>query len=156
MSDKLADVLIAAAGGITAAFAGGKPAAVVAAAAGKPAANKTPPAAGPKAGYPQTLEGRRAAAGKPAATQTKPPQKAPAGKYTADQVKAKMREVLNTPGLGRPIVVNVLDENANGAKGWGDVKPEYYDALYEAFDNELKGGAAGEAAGADADLGDLA
>jgi hypothetical protein len=147
MSDKLADVLIAAAGGITAAFAGGKPAA---AAAGKPAANKTPPAAGPKAGA------NGAAAGKPAATQTKPPQKAPAGKYTADQVKAKMREVLNTPGLGRPIVVNVLDENANGAKGWGDVKPEYYDALYEAFDNELKGGAAGEAAGADADLGDLA
>ena len=150
MSDTLADVLIAAAGGITAAFAGGKPAAVVAAAAGKPAANKTPPAAGPKAGA------NGAAAGKPAATQTKPPQKAPAGKYTADQVKAKMREVLNTPGLGRPIVVNVLDENANGAKGWGDVKPEYYDALYEAFDNELKGGAAGEAAGADADLGDLA
>ena len=150
MSDKLADVLIAAAGGITAAFAGGKPAAVVAAAAGKPAANKTPPAAGPKAGA------NGAAAGKPAATQTKPPQKAPDGKYTADQVKAKMREVLNTPGLGRPIVVNVLDENANGAKGWGDVKPEYYDALYEAFDNELKGGAAGEAAGADADLGDLA
>lgn len=149
MSDKLADVLIAAAGGITAAFAGGKPAAVVAAAAGKPAANKTPPA-GPKAGV------NGAAAGKPAATQTKPPQKAPAGKYTADQVKAKMREVLNNPGLSRPIVVNVLDENANGAKGWGDVKPEYYDALYEAFDNELKGGAAGEAAGADADLGDLA
>jgi len=151
--NKLADVLIAAAQGVVHAFpAAGKPAAVTAgkpatATTGKPANNKLAPAA--KAG--NGAADKPGAAAKPS---TKPGAKV--GQYTSDQVKDKMREVLQAPGGGRDLVISILDEECNGAKSFGDVKVEQYDALYEAFGAALKGGETGEGqSGADAgdDLG---
>ena len=146
MSDKLADVLIAAAGGITQAFAAG---AGKTPAAPKPSANKTPdkPATTAASGAKAANGAAGAATTKPATAAAKPADvqkaakpKAPAGQYNAEQVKNKMREVLQAPGLGRERVIEILDEEAGGAKQFGDVKPEDYDKLYEAFDGALNSG----------------
>jgi hypothetical protein len=80
-----------------------------------------------------------AAASKATTATQKPAQQKQVGQYTADQVKEKMRAVLQAPGLGRTRVIEILDEEA-GAKTFGDIKPDKYDAVYEAFEVALNSG----------------
>lgn len=105
--------------------AGAKPAATAAAAAAaKPAAAPAKPAA-------------TAAAAKPAAAPAKPaaaaaPAKAPGGKYNVDQVREKIREVASNAALGKVSATNILEDDGGGAKRVTDLKPENFDAVYEA------------------------
>jgi hypothetical protein len=95
-----------------------KPAATAPAAAGKPATVTAP------AGKPATT---KPAATKPAATAPK----AQVGKYTEDQVRAKIREVASNEALGKQEALDILDENGN-VQNVSQLKPENYDKVYEA------------------------
>jgi hypothetical protein len=106
----------------------------------KPAApNKTPaaPPAAPKAAAPGTAAPKpappKAAGAAPAAAA-----KAPGGKHTAEEVRDAIKKVATNPSLGKQTALNILDENA-GVQNVSAVKPENFDAVFEACEVELRG-----------------
>lgn len=119
-------------------------------AAAAPAAGKATPAAAPKAapaaaGKPATAAAAKPAAAAPAAA------KAPGGKYNSEQVRVAIRAVATNSNLGKQSALDILDQDGNGVKAVKDLKPENYDAVYEACQALLSG--EGEApAAADDDL----
>ena len=58
--------------------------------------------------------------------------KGPNGKYTADQVREKIREVATNASLGKQDAADILDQDGGGVKRVTDLKPENYDKVYEA------------------------
>jgi hypothetical protein len=110
-----------------AAKAAAKKAAAEKAAAEKAAAEKAAAAAAAAANKgAATSAGGKGAAGAPAGTT-----KAPGGKRSLDDVRAMIRKVATTEGLGKPDAVNILDEEG-GVKSVAELKPEHYDSVYEA------------------------
>ena len=106
-------------------------------------------------------DGKGATAGKPATKPAAKPAaaatggaKAPNGTHTQDEVRDQVRKVLAAPGLGREAVISLFKENGGGAMNFNDLKPEFYDAMFEAAAGELSSGEGGApAAGANDDLG---
>jgi hypothetical protein len=128
---------------------GGKPAAAT-----KPAAAAAPaPATKPAAAAAPAKAGRPALAIKPPATPGGHT-KGPGGKHTQDQVRDMLRKVATTAGLGKQSAIDILTENAGGATSFNNLKPEFYDAVFEGCESAL---ASGEGGGvtkpADDDLG---
>lgn len=81
-----------------------------------------------------------------AATPPKQPDKAPGGKYTAAQVLDKLRVLAKQ---NKELALKTINENGGGAVKFSEVKPEFYDALYEAINSELTNGDSG---GSDDDI----
>lgn len=90
----------------------------------------------------------KAASGKPAQKPAQQPNKAPGGKHTADEVRDVLRKLAQT---NKDLAVKIVSENGGGANKFTEVKPEYYDALYEAISAELENGDSG-GGGADNDF----
>lgn len=93
------------------------------AAADKVAADK---AAAEKKAAATASGGKGAPATAPAGTT-----KSPGGKRTLDDVRAKIRAVATTDGLGKTDAVAILEEEG-GVKTVAELKPENYDAVFEA------------------------
>lgn len=146
ISKKLSDIHTALKGGTAPAAAGGKPATPPAGAgtAGKPATAAPGTAAGKApgtaatAGKPATAAGNKAAGSAPAAGA-----KAAGGKHTAEEVREIIKKVATNKALGRDAAINILDENA-GVQNVSSIKPENFDAVYEACEVELAGVAGSE------------
>lgn len=167
MSDVLLERLAKAAEGILAHMQkSGAPA------AGAGAGAKTPPAGGtapkPDAAAAKAAADKKAAADAKAAADKKaaadaaakaaakpsgPPSgtKAPGGKYTIDQVREKIREVATNPSLGRQSATDILDADGGGVKKITDLKPENYDAVYEACQVALQSEGSAPSAASDED-----
>lgn len=86
-----------------------------AAAKAKPAAAPAAPA-GPKAGT-----------------------KAPGGKHTVEEVREIIRKVAADKNLGKPSARDILKDDGGGVERVLDLKPEFYDAVYEACEVLLGG-----------------
>ena len=124
-----------------------------AAAAGKPAAAAGKPAAAAAAGKPAAAAAAAgkpaAAAGKPAAAAGKPAAaaadsvKAPGGVHTQGEVRKAIQDVISKEG-GKQSVMDILAAEAPGAASLSSVKPEAYDAIYEACQNVLNESGGGE------------
>jgi hypothetical protein len=102
----------------------------------KPAAAPKPEAAKPAAA-PKPEAAKPAAAPKPAAAAPKPaaapaPTKAPGGKYTSDQVREVIRKVATNKSLGKQSALDILDQDGGGVQNVTNLKPEFFDAVYEA------------------------
>lgn len=132
---------------------GGKVGTVAAAAAGA-AAGATPPK--PAAAPPKPPAAGAKAPDKPAATPPKPAgskppaaaaasTKGPGGKYTSEQVRDVIRKVATNPALGKQSAMDVLDQDGGGVTNVTNLKPELFDAVYEACAVLLAGDGAGEA-----------
>jgi hypothetical protein len=67
-----------------------------------------------------------AAKGPPAGT------KAPGGKHTIEDVRDIIRRVASDPALGKAAAADVLTDDGGGAARVTDLKPDKYDAVYEA------------------------
>lgn len=155
------DRLATAAEGILAKLSGAtvtlsKPAASVPAASGKPAAASGKPAnaaAAGKAADKAATGGKAAAApGKAPATPVKAPAtpvKAPGGKYNSTQVREALRAVSANPALGKQSARDVISEDGGGATNFAEVKPEFYDAIYEACQVLLSGDGQGQGGAAE-------
>lgn len=148
MSDALLERIAKAAEGLLAHLKGGggavapKPGAAGAATPPKPAATGPKPGAAgaatpPKPAANKTNKG--AAAPPPAAA------KAANGKYNSDQVRDIIRKVATNANLGKQSAVDILDQDGNGAPNVMTLKPEFYDAVYEACQVALQGEGGAEA-----------
>ena len=118
-----------------------------AAAAAKPAAAAAKPAAKPAAKA-------AAKAATPAATAPKPAPKG--GVHGEADVRKLVKAVANHPKLGTTHAANILDEEA-GVANVSAVKPEFYDAVYDALAakiDEVDGAAGDEDAAADETAGE--
>lgn len=78
--------------------------------------------------------GKGAAASGPAAGT-----KAPGGKHTIEQVREVIRKVATNATLGKTSAQDILDSDGNGVKNVTELKPEFYDAVYEACTVLLNG-----------------
>ncbi len=58
--------------------------------------------------------------------------KAPGGKHTIDEVREMIRKVASNASLGRETAKEILMDDGGGAEKVPDIKPENYDAVYEA------------------------
>ena len=117
------------------------------AAAAKPAAAAAKPAAKPAAKA-------AAKAATPAATAPKPAPKG--GVHGEADVRKLVKAVANHPKLGTTHAANILDEEA-GVANVSAVKPEFYDAVYDALAakiDEVDGAAGDEDAAADETAGE--
>jgi len=103
------------------------------------AAKKAAEAAAAKAAA--AKPGAAAGKGAPAAAATK----APGGKYNSDQVRDMIRKVAANPNLGKQSARDILEADGGGVTTVSEVKPENFDAVYEACQVALSG----EGAGAD-------
>jgi hypothetical protein len=156
MSDKLLERIataletIAAAASKTAATPAAAAAKPATAAAAKPAAAAAKPAAAaakPTVTVPPGKPATKPAAAKAAAAAPK----TQVGKYTEDQVRAKIREVASNEALGKQEALDILDENGN-VQNVSQLKPENYDKVYEACQaalNAIPGAEEPEAAAGD-------
>lgn len=144
---------IAAAGSATAVKAPAattKPAAAAPAAA-KPAAAKpaaTPAAAG-KAAATAAPAAAKPAAAKPAAAAA--PTKAPGGKHSSDEVRDIIRKVATNPGLGKQSALDILDTDGGGVTNVTNLKPEHFDAVFDAANALLSAEGGGDEAADDFD-----
>jgi hypothetical protein len=138
---------IAANGKVAPAAAGAAPRPPAPGAANKPAAGAAGAAnkAGAGAGAPNKPGTNKPAAAPPAAT------KAPGGKYNLDQVRDIIRKVAANPALGKQAARDVLDTDGGGVATVSEVKPENFDALYEACQVLLSGEGGGAGAADDFD-----
>jgi membrane protein involved in colicin uptake len=146
ISTKLSDIHAALKGGAAAnggavapPKAAANKAADKAAAADKTAADK--PKAADKA-----AANNKAGASQPAGT------KAPGGKHTIEEVRSILRDVATNPALGKASALAILDENG-GVDHLGKLKPENFDAVYEAAQVELSGASSEGGAAEDDGLG---
>lgn len=73
--------------------------------------------------------------------------KAPGGKHTIDEVRDMIRKVATSESLGKQSAADILNDDGGGVSKVTDLKPEFYDAVYEACQVMLngEGGAAGSA-----------
>lgn len=76
--------------------------------------------------------------------------KAADGKHTIEEVRDILKKVAVHEALGRQVAINILDENG-GVDHLTKLKPENYDAVYEAAQVELNGAKTAEPAGEDDD-----
>lgn len=118
----------AAAAGASAGAAGANKAATTP--ADKAAAEKAAKAAAEKAAAAKAAEKAAAGKGKPADSKAAST-KAPGGKHTLDDVRAIIREVATNAALGKTEAKTILDEEG-GVTNVADLKPDNYDAVYEA------------------------
>ena len=58
--------------------------------------------------------------------------KAPGGKHTIEDVRDIIRKVASDPALGKAAAADVLTDDGGGAARVTDLKPDKYDAVYEA------------------------
>lgn len=119
-----------------------------AAPATKPAATATTkPATGTATTKPAATKpaATKPAATKPAAAPAAGSTKAPGGTHTQDDVRDIVRKVATTPGLGKDRAIEILKEDGGGVESFKDLKPESFDAVYEACQSALSGGEGGEA-----------
>jgi len=125
---------------LTGAAVAGKPAAA-GAPAGKPAtapAGGKPATAGAPAGKPATAPAGKAPAGKPAAGKAPAnpgAAKAPGGVHTQAEVRDAIRSVVAVGAEGKEAAFAVLRDEGGGAGQVGALKPEFYDAVWEACQN---------------------
>lgn len=109
-----------------------------AAAAGAAAAaggNKATPAAGANKGAAGASAGaNKGAAGAGAGKNTAAPAaaKAPGGKYNSEQVRDIIRKLATNPSLGKQSALDILDQDGGGVTNVTNLKPEFFDAVYEA------------------------
>lgn len=85
-----------------------------------------------------------AAAKKAAATPSKPAgppagTKAPGGKRTIEQVREIIRKVASNTGLGMQSAKDILMDDGGGVEKVIELKPEFYDRVYEACEVLLNG-----------------
>lgn len=149
-------------------IAGGAAAAPKAAAAGAAAPPKNPPANAAAAGKAaekaaaekKAADDKKAADAKAAAAKggagkgaTPAPgnTKAPGGKYNAEQVRDIIRKVANNPTLGKQSAREALETDGGGVTTVSELKPEFFDAVYEACQVLLNGEGGGAAAPDDFD-----
>lgn len=89
-------------------------------------------------------------ANKPATAPPKPAAgatKAPGGKHNAEEVREIIRKVANNANLGKQSARDILDTDGGGVSIVSDLKPEFFDAVFEACQVALSGeGGGGEAA----------
>lgn len=80
---------------------------------------------------------KKAAASKPAG----PPAgtKAPGGKRTIEQVREIIRKVASNTGLGMQSAKDILMDDGGGVEKVVELKPEFYDRVYEACEVLLNG-----------------
>lgn len=125
-------------------------------AATPPAANKpatgapaTKPATAPAGAKPSATP---PAGAKPAAAAAKPAAapaassgatKAPGGKHTQAEVRALIQKVAIRPGEGNQAARDILSESGGGVATVSALKPEFFDAVFEACQNILAEGGAG-------------
>lgn len=115
--------------------------------AGKPAP-AAPAAAKPAVAKPGAAKAAAAAAATAAANT-----KAPGGKYTLQQVRDIIRKVATDASLGGQSAKDILTDDGGGVTRATDLKPENYDAVYEACQVLLSGEGGGTpAASAEDDL----
>lgn len=81
----------------------------------------------------------KAAAPKPAAAGPAAGTKAPGGKRTIEQVRELIRKVAADKNLGKESAKDILRDDGGGVDKVLDLKPEKYDAVYEACEVLLKG-----------------
>lgn len=77
--------------------------------------------------------------------------KAPGGKYNAEQVRDIIRKVANNPTLGKQSAREALETDGGGVTTVSELKPEFFDAVYEACQVLLNGEGGGAAAPDDFD-----
>lgn len=121
-----------------------KPPAANAAAAGKAAEAAATKAADDKKAAAAKAATAAAAKGKgntPAPGNTK----APGGKYNAEQVRDIIRKVANNPTLGKQSAREALETDGGGVTTVSELKPEFFDAVYEACQVLLNGEGGGAA-----------
>jgi hypothetical protein len=123
----------------------GKPGTTGASPTGKPGAQ---PTGKPPTGKPGAQTTAKPGAGKPIQ-----PAKAAGGKHTIDEVRAIIRRVSTTDGLGKQSALDILDEEA-GVTNVTNLKVEDYDKVYEACVVSLQG--AGVNIGGDGEGGEAA
>jgi len=94
-----------------------------------------------------------AAAAKPGAKGATPAAatKAPGGKYNSDQVRDMIRKVAANPNLGKQSARDILEADGGGVTTVSEVKPENFDAVYEACQVALSGEGAAQGGTADPD-----
>lgn len=116
-----------------------------AAAGGKPAEKTAAEKAAAKAAADKNKGG---ATGGPAAGT-----KAPGGKRTIEQVREMIRKVAADASLGKQSAKDILADDGGGVEKVLDLKPEFYDAVFEACEVALKAeGAKGAPAAEEDDL----
>jgi hypothetical protein len=106
------------------------------------AADSTKSAAEKKAAADKAIAARKAAkeAAAPAAAATKPAAastKAPGGKHTIDQVREMIRKV--AADIDKQSAKDILSDDGGGVEKVIDLKPEFYDRVFEACEVLLAG-----------------
>lgn len=96
----------------------------------------------------------KAAADKAAVKPTGPAAgtKAKGGKHTIDQVREMIRKVAADKNLGKETAKDILRDDGGGVEKVLDLKPEAYDAVYEACEVALKAEGGKEAPAEDDDF----
>lgn len=164
MSDVLLERIAKALETIATVYSGGKAPAAAGATAPKPTAGASAPAAPDAAAKAAAAAAKavadkkaaEAAAAKAAASKGKPgapaaATKAPGGKYNSDQVRDLIRKVAANPSLGKQSARDILEADGGGVTTVSEVKPEFFDAVFEACQVALSGEGAGAGATADPD-----
>ncbi len=77
--------------------------------------------------------------------------KAPGGKHTIDEVREAIRTVATTPSLGKQSATDILADDGGGVTKVTDLKPEFYDAVFDACQALLNNEGGEDAAGSSAD-----
>jgi hypothetical protein len=132
ISGKLSDILAALKGGAapakttasTGAATGG--ANKGATTAGATAGNKAGTATGGANKGATAAGGANKAAGAAAGT------KAPGGKHTVEEVRDIIRKVATNEALGQQSAKDILDQDGGGAPNVKELKPQFYDAVFDA------------------------
>jgi membrane protein involved in colicin uptake len=134
----------AATGGAATTGGAAKPDAAAKAAADKKAAEKAAAdkaaakAAADKAAKP-AAKPAAAAADKKAAPAAAAATKAPGGKYNSEQVRDIIRKVATNVSLGKQSALDILDQDGGGVTNVTNLKPEFFDAVFEAAQVVLQG-----------------
>jgi hypothetical protein len=137
MSDKLAEVLIAAAHGIAAVHGVAK-AAVAGAAKTVATAASTAQTTKPATTKPAATSAARPTAAKPTVAKPAAPPPAKVGKYSYEQVRNLIRAVATNDALGKQEASAILEEEAS-VQQISQVKPADYDKVAEACNTALAG-----------------
>jgi membrane protein involved in colicin uptake len=125
----------------TAAPGAAKPDAAVKAAADKAAKTAADKKAAEKAAADKAAAAKKAApaADKKAAPAAAAATKAPGGKYNSEQVRDIIRKVATNVSLGKQSALDILDQDGGGVTNVTNLKPEFFDAVFEAAQVVLQG-----------------
>lgn len=104
-----------------------------------PKTDDAPAAEAPKAApKPKPAPKPKAEAAAPKAEAPAPAPKAAGGKHSIEEIRDILRKVAMTDGLGKTVAFSILEENG-GVDHLTKLKPENFDAVYEAAQVELSG-----------------